>query len=121
MKKLLIVDDSKVIRRIIKRSHGLVNCGVVGMAEDGVAAIRLAQKTRPDLITIDITMPNMNGIEAIPKLKVICPAVRILVVSAMADKTTAIRALSAGAHGFLCKPFTGAELVEAMKELAEDE
>lgn len=118
MKRLMIVDDSKVIRRRIKRAHGLDGYSVVGTAMDGEQAVNLARQTQPDMITIDLTMPNMDGIEAIPILATLCPDARILVVSALADKATAIRALGQGAHGFLCKPFTDDELRTALFELA---
>lgn len=120
MKRLMIVDDSLIIRRRIKRAHGLEDYSVVGTATDGEEAVSLARQTTPDMITIDLTMPNMDGIEAIPLLASICPEARILVVSALADKATAINALSRGAHGFLCKPFTDEELSAALKELAND-
>ncbi|MGB1090556.1 MAG: response regulator transcription factor [Oceanobacter sp.] len=120
MKRLMIVDDSLIIRRRIKRAHGLEDFSVVGTAGDGEEAVSLARQTQPDLITIDLTMPNMDGIEAIPLLASICPTARILVVSALADKATAINALSRGAHGFLCKPFTDEELSSALSELAQD-
>lgn len=120
MKRLMIVDDSMVIRRRISRAHGLDAYEVVGTAEDGANAIELARETQPDMITIDLTMPNMDGTEAIPVLASICPNARILVVSALSDKATAIGALASGAHGFLCKPFTDEELKSALSELAED-
>ncbi|MBM97175.1 MAG: response regulator [Oceanospirillaceae bacterium] len=120
MKRLMIVDDSMIIRRRIKREHGLENFSVVGTASDGEQAVALARQTNPDLITIDLTMPNMDGIDAIPLISEACPTAKILVVSALSDKATAIQALSRGAQGFLCKPFTDEELQQALKELAED-
>lgn len=120
VKRLMIVDDSMIVRRRIKRGHGLENFTVVGTASDGEQAIALARQTNPDLITIDLTMPNMDGIDAIPLLVDACPDARILVVSALSDKATAIDALSRGAQGFLCKPFTDEELQQALQELAED-
>ncbi|GGB91117.1 response regulator [Marinobacterium zhoushanense] len=120
MKRMMIVDDSTVIRRRIERTHGLDNYVVVGSASDGLQAVEVARQRTPDLITIDLTMPNMDGIDAIPILAEVCPGARILVVSALADKATAIRALSRGAHGFLCKPFTDDELRDALHELVSD-
>ena len=65
------------------------------------------------MVTIDLTMPNMEGTVAIPLIAEICPDARILVVSALADKATAIGALASGAQGFLCKPFTDDELTSS--------
>lgn len=120
MKRMLIVDDSTIIRRRIERAHGLEDYTVVGSAADGLQAIELARTHQPDLITIDLTMPHMDGIEAIPVLAGSCAGARILVVSALADKATAINAISRGAHGFLCKPFTDDELRNALYELTQD-
>lgn len=115
--KLMIVDDSNVIRRKIERSAHSGDLEVVGMAPDGMSAVQLCQQTSPDLVTMDLTMPHMDGIECIEKLVQIRPDILILVVSALADKATAIEALKKGAHGFLCKPFTEDELGEALDVL----
>ena len=115
--KLMVVDDSNVIRRKIERSAHIGNLEVVGLAPDGLSAVKLFQQTNPDLVTMDLTMPHMDGIECIEQLTSINPNVLILVVSALADKATAIEALKKGAHGFLCKPFTEEELSEALDEL----
>lgn len=119
MKRMLIVDDSTIIRRRIERAHGLEDYQVVGSAADGVQAIEMARDELPDLITIDLTMPNMEGTDAIPVLAELCPKARILVISALADKATAITAISRGAHGFLCKPFTDEELKSALSEIVQ--
>jgi len=120
MKRLMVVDDSSIIRRRISRAHGLADYEVVAQAEDGAQALEQARAHQPDLITIDLTMPNMDGPAAIPLLASLCPKSRILVVSALSDKATAINALASGAHGFVCKPFTDEELSAALKELAAD-
>ena len=117
--KLMIVDDSNVIRRKIERSAHIGNLDVVGMAPDGLAAVKMCQETQPDLVTMDLTMPHMEGIECIENLVAIQPDILILVVSALADKATAIEALKKGAHGFLCKPFTEEELSAALDELLQ--
>ena len=119
MKSLLIVDDSLIIRRRIKREHGLEGFSVVGTASDGQEAIKLVKKTKPSVITMDLTMPNMDGTETIPVIANLSPSSKILVISALADKATAISALSSGAHGFLCKPFTDEELKNALSELIQ--
>jgi two-component system, chemotaxis family, chemotaxis protein CheY len=115
--KLMIVDDSNVIRRKIERSAHIGKLEVVGMAPDGMSAVKLCQQTDPDLVTMDLTMPHMDGIQCIEQLVAIKPSLLILVVSALADKATAIEALKKGAHGFLCKPFTEEELSDALDEL----
>lgn len=115
--KLLIIDDSQLIRNRISREQAQKKIGSVYTAEDGEAALRLAKRIKPELITIDLTMPNMDGIACIPQLLADNPNVQILVISALADKATAIQAVRLGARGFLCKPFTADDLNNALTQL----
>jgi two-component system chemotaxis response regulator CheY len=115
--KLLIVDDSNIMRRRIERSQQFEELEVVGTAGNGVEALEMFHKTDPDMVTMDLTMPQMDGIECISKLVQLKPAVRILVISALADKATAVEAMERGANGFLNKPFTDRQLNEAIAEL----
>ena len=118
--KLLIVDDSSVIRNHISRlmdDPRLSNLTIVGVAADGEKALVAATSFRPDVITMDLTMPNMDGEACIEQIAKILPDTRILVVSALSDKATAIRALTKGAHGFLQKPFSDESLVASLVEI----
>ena len=90
--KLLIVDDSNVIRRRIERSQQIEQLQVVGVASNGVEAIEIFRQTDPDVVLI-------------------------LIVSALADKATAVEAMAKGANGFLNKPFSDRQLNEALAEL----
>jgi two-component system, chemotaxis family, chemotaxis protein CheY len=115
--KLLIVDDSNIMRRRIERSQQFDELQLVGTAGNGIDAIELFKKTDPDVVTMDLTMPRMDGIECISALVALKPAVRILVISALADKATAVEAMEKGANGFLNKPFTDRQLNEAIADL----
>ncbi len=115
--KLLIVDDSNIIRRRIARSPAIERLTVVGAAANGVEAVRLCRETDPDVVTLDLTMPEMDGVECVAHLVAMKPSVLILVVSALADKATAVEAIRRGANGFLCKPFTDRQLDDALAEL----
>lgn len=120
--KLLIVDDSNMIRTRIARVVQLAELKgiqLVGLAKNGVEAIRLAKATKPHLVTMDLTMPEMDGVEAIQAIIAMDPSVSILVVSALADKSTAIQALRMGAKGFLNKPFTDEELRAALIDVCD--
>jgi two-component system chemotaxis response regulator CheY len=119
-KKLMIVDDSNIIRRRIERSQPIDRLEVVGAAANGRDAVELFRRTQPDVVTMDLTMPEMDGIECVEKLVAINPKVLILVVSALADKATAVEAIEKGANGFLCKPFTDRQLNDALEELLRD-
>lgn len=120
--RLLIVDDSTIIRnRIAKlcQSHLLPPIDIVGLAADGEEAIRIAREKHPTLITMDLTMPAMEGDVAIGHLVDLLPDVRILVVSALADRETALRAIRKGAHGFLHKPFGELDLIMSLTVMME--
>lgn len=118
--RLLVVDDSNVIRRRIERANDLADIEFIGAARNGVEALEMHQRLRPTLVTMDLTMPEMDGAECVEKLVERDPALRILVISALADKLTAIEAIEKGASGFLCKPFTDRQLNDALRKLISD-
>jgi len=118
--KLMIVDDSNIIRRRIERSQQIARLEVVGSANNGRAAVEMFKRTNPHVVTMDLTMPEMDGIECVKNLVAINPSVLILVVSALADKATAVEAIETGANGFLCKPFTDRQLNDALEELLSE-
>ena len=118
--KFMVVDDSDIIRTKIQNVLDEESFEIVGTATNGLEAVQQFKELQPKIITMDITMPFMDGIETIEKIIEIDDEVRILVVSALSDKATLIKALHLGAYGFLCKPFTDLELAEAVDELIED-
>lgn len=118
--RLLIVDDSNVIRSRIAR---VVNdprmplLQIVGLAKDGLEAVKVFEQTKPHLVTMDLTMPKLDGLQCIEQLIRLNHKTNILVVSALNDKITAIQALKKGARGFLHKPFSDQQLINAFNEL----
>lgn len=118
MYRLMIVDDSMIIRNRISRTAS-DKYNIVCTAKNGKEAVANCRKYRPDIITMDLTMPEMDGIETIPKLIEEHPDVQILVVSALNDEATGLEALELGASGFLTKPFTETGLLKALGELVE--
>lgn len=117
MLKLMIVDDSNIIRSKIRRSHNDQKFSLVATASNGKEAVEMFKNNQPQVVTMDLTMPEMDGLECIEKLIALDPTVAILVVSALSDKSTGIQALELGAQGFLLKPFTEEQLSEALDEL----
>jgi len=118
--KLLIVDDSALIRSRVARilnDPRLSSIQLLGMAKNGREAIMLFLQYMPDLVTMDITMPEMDGIDCTEKMIEIHPDCNILVISALSDKATALKALKKGARGFLFKPFSDEDLIAAFLEL----
>lgn len=118
--KLLIVDDSNIIRRSIHRTvTGQGDDLDIRTASNGVMALDVFREFLPDVITMDITMPEMDGLTCVEEILKLKPESRILVISALADKATAIEALKRGAEAFLCKPFTADELNQTIAEILE--
>jgi two-component system chemotaxis response regulator CheY len=115
--RMMIVDDSNVIRRRIERCQRVDGVEVVGAASNGVEALALFVELDPDVVTMDITMPQMDGIECVERMVNLKPGVLILVISALADKATAVEAMEKGANGFLNKPFSDRQLNDALLEL----
>lgn len=115
--RMMIVDDSNVIRRRIERCQRVDGVEVVGTASNGVEALALFASLDPDVVTMDITMPHMDGIECVEHMVDRKPGVLILVISALADKATAVEAMEKGANGFLNKPFSDRQLNDALLEL----
>jgi two-component system, chemotaxis family, chemotaxis protein CheY len=120
--RLMIVDDSNMIRTRISRvvlNGGLKDVAIVGLAKNGLEAVRMVKMARPTVVTMDLTMPEMDGIECIAALLKYDPSINILVVSALSDKSTAIAALKLGARGFVAKPFTDEELQMALLDVSD--
>ena len=120
MLKLMIVDDSNIIRNKISRARDAEKYDVVATARNGREALELFKETSPDIVTMDLTMPEMDGIECIEELSSTNPEALRLVVSALSDQATGIEALEKGASGFLLKPFTELQLSDALEEMTED-
>jgi two-component system chemotaxis response regulator CheY len=120
--RMMIVDDSNMIRsritRLVQSGH-LGSVEVVAQARNGIEALQLAAQHRPQLVTMDLTMPEMDGVTCIPALLKVVPGVNVLVVSALSDKSTAITALRLGARGFVSKPFSDDDLHCALLDVME--
>lgn len=117
--KLLIVDDSNVIRRSIQRTVGQPDTEV-RTAGNGLEALKVFEEFQPEVVTMDITMPEMDGLSCVEAILGKRPQTRILVISALADKATAVEAVKRGATGFLLKPFTAENLTTELAELFVD-
>ena len=116
-KKVLIVDDAAFMRMMLKDILTKNDFEVVAEAENGMAGVAAFQKYTPDIITMDITMPEMNGIDAVKAIKALDPSVKIVMVSAMGQQPMVIEAIQAGANDFIVKPFQPERVVEAITKV----
>ncbi|HNL92189.1 MAG TPA: response regulator [Pseudomonadales bacterium] len=118
--KMLIVDDSTVMQRKIQRSITLEQVTDFLTASNGVEAVEVFKRELPALVTMDLTMPEMDGVECVKHLVDIKPDVIILVISSLSDKATTIQAMKNGAKGFLTKPFDDEQINAVLEELIEE-
>ncbi|WNC12534.1 response regulator [Brevibacillus brevis] len=114
--KVLIVDDAAFMRMMIKEILSKNGYTVVGEASDGAQAIEKYKELGPDLVTMDITMPEMDGIAALKEIKKLDPNARVIMCSAMGQQAMVIDAIQAGAKDFIVKPFQADRVLEAIKK-----
>lgn len=114
--KVLIVDDAAFMRMMIKEILSKNGYTVVGEASDGAQAVEKYKELGPDLVTMDITMPEMDGITALKEIKKLDPNARIIMCSAMGQQAMVIDAIQAGAKDFIVKPFQADRVIEAIKK-----
>jgi len=119
MTRILIVDDTFFIRETIKRMIDGEDFTVVGEADNGEDAVNLYREHQPDIVTMDITMPLKNGLEATKEICDAFPEAKILMITAVGQQKNVITALENGAKDFMTKPFTQERLVETLKRLVE--
>lgn len=116
----LIVDDAVLMRKmlgnIIKSQMGFV---IVGEATNGLEAVDFAERLKPDVITMDITMPEMNGIEAVKRIRQLSPNSKIIMVSAMGQQGMIIDAVKLGAKDFIVKPFEEERVLSSIRRVIE--
>ena len=115
--KLLIVDDSLIMRKAVERSLAEKNFTLVGSAGDGVEALRIFSETLPDLVTMDISMPKMDGLSCLTEMLKVKKDAKILIISSQTDKHTAAEAKQRGAAGILGKPFSAAQIIAKVDEI----
>lgn len=120
MAKILIVDDTLIMRINLKKILEKGGHIVVGEAENGLKAVELTEKLKPDLITMDITMPEMNGIDALKEILEKYPFARIVMISALSQKIKVLDALSLGAKHYIVKPFDTNQVLEIIEKVLEE-
>lgn len=117
MPRVLIVDDSPMIRKLVAKALTPEGFEVAGEAANGAEAVRLFRELAPDLVTMDVTMPVKDGLEASREIREFAPGARILLLSAMGDGDLIEQARSIGVVDHVQKPFKGPELAQAARAL----
>lgn len=116
MKRVLVVDDAAFMRMMIKDILSKNGYEVVGEASDGAQAVEKYKELQPDLVTLDITMPEMDGIAALKQIRAIDPQAKVIMCSAMGQQAMVIEAIQAGARDFIVKPFQADRVLEAVRK-----
>lgn len=116
-KRILITDDALFMRVTLKNILTQNGYEVVGEAQNGAEAVKLYQELKPDLVTMDITMPEMDGLEALKKIKAIDSGANVVMCTAMGQKNMVVEAIQSGAKDFIVKPFQPERVLEAVGKL----
>lgn len=116
-KRILITDDAAFMRMMIKDIVTKNGYEVVGEAQNGVEAVELYEKVKPDIVTMDITMPEKDGISAVKDIMTIDPKAKVIMCSAMGQQSLVMDAIRAGARDFLVKPFKPERVIEAIDKV----
>ena len=115
--KVVIVDDAVFMRTVLRKMLEEEGMEVVGEAGNGEEAIQKAKELQPDVITLDITMPVMDGVEALPKIMEVCPQVKVIMCSAMGQQAMVIESIQSGAKDFIVKPFQQDRVLESLAKI----
>jgi two-component system chemotaxis response regulator CheY len=115
-KKIMIVDDSNFARKMIKNILASDGHEIIGEFDSGSVSVEEYRRLKPDLVTMDITMPEMNGLEALDQILTIDPDARVIIVSFMKDKEFINKSLQAGALDYVTKPFSRERLLESVEK-----
>ena len=116
-KNILIVDDAAFMRMMIKDILTKNGYNVAGEAENGLKAVEKYAEVKPDLVLMDITMPEMDGIQALKKIKETDASALVIMCSAMGQQAMVIESIQAGAKDFIVKPFQADRVLEAVKKV----
>ncbi|EOT26030.1 chemotaxis protein CheY [Eubacterium sp. 14-2] len=116
-KNILICDDAAFMRMMIKDILTKNGYNIAGEAENGLKAVEKYNETKPDLVLMDITMPEMDGIQALKQIKASDPSACIIMCSAMGQQAMVIEAIQSGAKDFIVKPFQAERVLEAVKKV----
>jgi two-component system chemotaxis response regulator CheY len=120
-KSVLIVDDVAFVRQTLREIFTEAGFRVVGEAADGAEAVNLYSQTRPDIVTMDIVMPQMSGIDATRRIIKSDAMARVVIISAMGQENLVMEAINVGAKDYILKPFTATEVLKTIERALTDD
>jgi len=119
MARILIVDDAKFMRMTLSNILIKANHVIIGEAENGREAVEFYREHKPEIVTMDITMPEMSGLQAVKEIKKEFPEAKIIMCSAMGQQKMVVEAIEAGAKDFIVKPFDELRVTDAIKRVLQ--
>jgi two-component system chemotaxis response regulator CheY len=117
MKRLLVVDDAMLMRKMIRDVALEAGWEVAGEARTGLEAVELYDRLRPDLVTMDVVMPEMSGLEALRKIRAVDPDAQVVMVTALDQKQTLMESIQGGAIDFIVKPFDRGRVISLLAKV----
>jgi two-component system chemotaxis response regulator CheY len=117
MKRLLVVDDALLMRKMIRDVAVEAGWEVAGEAANGAEAVALYERLRPDLVTMDVVMPEMTGLEALRRIRAVDPDAQVVMVTALDQKQTLLESIRDGAIDFIVKPFERERIASLLGKL----
>lgn len=115
MPNVLVVDDALFMRAMLKKLLTEAGFDIAGEAENGRVAVDLYQELKPDLVMMDITMPEMDGLTALKEIVKLDPAAKVVMCTALGQERSVMEAMNAGAKDYIVKPFNAEKVVEVLK------
>ena len=112
--KILIVDDNDLIRTLLRGILRAEDCEIIGEARNGTLALDFIEKSKPDMVFLDVMMPEMDGLEALQSIKRLYPEIIVVMITGSPSKDNVQESIQSGASGFIIKPFNSAKVVETL-------
>ena len=114
--KVLIVDDNDLMRTLLRGILRSESCQVIGEAKNGLVALNLIDKTMPDVVFLDVLMPEMDGLEVLQNIKEKYPHIRVIMITGSPSVDNVQESIQGGASGFIVKPFNAANVLKALEK-----
>ena len=113
--KIIIVDDNDLIRTLLRGILRAEDCEIIGEARNGTLALELIEKSKPDIVLLDVLMPEMDGLETLQNIKQQYPEIIVVMITGRPSKDNVKESIDGGASGFIVKPFNSAKVIETLK------
>ena len=113
--KIIIVDDNDLIRTLLRGILRAEECEIIGEARNGTLALELIEKSKPDIVLLDVLMPEMDGLETLQNIKQQYPEIIVVMITGSPSKDNVQESIQGGASGFIVKPFNSAKVIETLK------